>query len=236
MIEIKELYKKFGKLNVLDGLDINVEQGKVTAIVGPNGSGKTTLIKCILGLTKPDKGNITIDSHTLNGDWLYKRMIGYMPQFARFPENLTVKEIIAMIKDLRQDEHNTDEDLFNDFHLQPEANKKIRTLSGGTRQKVSAVIAFLFKPKLLILDEPTAGLDPRASSLLKDKLLREKVGGKTFIITSHIMSELEELSDNIIFLLNGKVRFQGTINNIIRDTHEQKLERAVANMMKEDVA
>ena len=232
MITIHDLQKRFGKLSVLNSIAYQFEESAVTAVVGPNGSGKTTLIKCILGLVKPDAGAILIDGKKLNGDWNYKRHIGYMPQLARFPENLTVSEIITMIKDLRAQEKNYDEELYHQFKLEQEKNKKLRTLSGGTRQKVSAVIAFLFNPDILILDEPTAGLDPMASSRLKDKILKEKAAGKTFILTSHIMSELEELSDNLVFLLEGSIRFHGTVKTIMTDTKEDKLERAVAWMME----
>jgi Cu-processing system ATP-binding protein len=155
-----------------------------------------------------------------------------MPQLARFPENLTVDEIIRMVKDIRSHQNNYDAELYNLFRLENEKSKKIKTLSGGTRQKLSAVIAFLFNPDILILDEPTAGLDPSASSHLKDKILKERARGKTFIITSHIMSELEELSNNLVFMLEGQIRFKGTIENIMSDTRKKKLERAVADIME----
>ncbi|TFH01895.1 MAG: ABC transporter ATP-binding protein [Calditrichales bacterium] len=232
MIRIDGLDKSFGKLSVVNDISYEFRPGSVTAVVGPNGSGKTTLIKCILGLVWPNKGIISIDSQQIKGDWMYKERIGYMPQLARFPENLTVKEILQMIKSLREGNTDYDLELYDQFHLEREKNKKLKTLSGGTRQKVSAVIAFMFKPDVLILDEPTAGLDPVASSRLKDKILEEKRKGKTFILTSHIMSELEELSDYLVFLLDGRIRFQGSINTIKHDTQENKLERAVAWMME----
>jgi len=233
MIEVIKLEKSFGKLRVLRELDLLIEAGKITAIIGHNGSGKTTLIKCLLGLDKPTSGKILIDGFHLNGDWAYRDRIGYMPQMARFPENLTAKEVISMIKDLRGSTDCQEDELVNFFHLNGELNKPIRTLSGGTRQKVSAIIAFMFNPELLILDEPTAGLDPISSSLLKDRLLQEKQAGKTIIITSHIMSDLEELADNIIYLLDGKILFTGTVNTIIEQTGEPTLERAVARLMVE---
>jgi Cu-processing system ATP-binding protein len=232
LIRINNLDKKFGKLKALNSVDCEFDDGSVTAVVGPNGSGKTTMIKSILGLIKPDKGTIMINKNQLNGDWLYRQHIGYMPQLARFPENLTVKEILRMVKDIRSYQKHYDEELYEQFRLENEKSKKIKALSGGTRQKLSAVIAFLFHPEILILDEPTAGLDPAASSCLKDKILKEKSRGKTFIITSHIMSELEELSDNLVFMLEGQIRFKGTIQNIMSDTREKKLERAVADMME----
>ena len=233
MITVKNISKRYNKVPVLNDLSYRVESGKITGVVGPNGAGKTTLIKCVLGLIKPDQGEINVGPFLLNGNFAYKKMIGYMPQFARFPENLTVRETIALVKDIRSSESDWDEALFTGFGLENEIDKKIKTLSGGTRQKLSALIAFLFRPEVLILDEPTAGLDPAASSLLKDKILEEKARGCTIILTSHIMSELEELADNIVFLLNGQLKFEGSVQTIMQNTREEKLERAVARLMKD---
>jgi len=231
MIKINNLVKKFGKLTVLRELDIEIETGKITAIIGHNGSGKTTLIKCLLGLDKPTSGLISINGFRLNGDWSYRDNIGYMPQMARFPENLTAREVLRMIKDLRGINGDLEKELVAFFNMDGEIRKPIRTLSGGTRQKVSAIIALMFNPDLLILDEPTAGLDPISSSLLKDRLMHEKENGKTIIITSHIMSELEELADNLVYLLDGKIIFTGTVEEIIEQSGEKNLERAVAYLM-----
>lgn len=232
MINIKELSKSFGKLDVLKNIDLNLQDGNVYAIVGPNASGKTTLIKCILGLVKPDKGSIEINGEKINGNSQYRANLGYMPQSARFPENLTVKEVLRLVRDLRGNPVQSDIELLDQFKLESEMNKSLKTLSGGTRQKVSAIIAFLFNPHTLILDEPTAGLDPISSGVLKDKILAEKQNGKTFILTSHIMNEVEELASQIVFLLDGKVYFTGSIDNFQNHTQEQKLERAIASMME----
>ena len=232
MIEIQGLKKSFGKLDVLKDMDLVIEEGKVTAIVGPNGSGKTTMIKSILGLVKPDDGKLLVNGIKVNGDISYKKLIGYMPQIAKFPENLTVAEILHMVKDVRGQNETLDEELYHLFHLETELKKPVRTLSGGTRQKVSAVIAFLFQPQILILDEPTAGLDPIASSLLKDKILRERQNGKTVILTSHIMSEIQELSDHLAYIQDGKIFYNGHLLTMLNDTGESKLERAIARMME----
>lgn len=142
---------------------------RATAVVGPNGSGKTTLIKSILGLTTPDAGEVLLDGRPVRDGCAYRARIGYMPQEARFPENLSAREVIDLLKDLRGRPADTDEELVEAFGLEPEFDKPLRTLSGGNRQKVSAVLAFLFRPDVFILDEPTAGLDPVASAVLKDK-------------------------------------------------------------------
>ncbi|MDQ7816358.1 MAG: ABC transporter ATP-binding protein [Melioribacteraceae bacterium] len=231
MIEIRDLSKKFGFIDALNNISLNIRKGTITYLVGPNASGKSTLIKSILGLVKPTSGLITIDKEVLNGNYLYRAKIGYMPQVANFPENLTVKEILNMIKSLRDGIITYDEELISQFKLEKEFDKRLKNLSGGTKQKVNAVIAFLFCSEILILDEPTAGLDPVSSSILKDKIIGENKKGKTVIFTSHILSELEELAEDVIFLLEGEIRFTGTINNLISSTNKHNLERAIASIM-----
>lgn len=236
MIRIVGLEKSFKKLEVLKGVHFEIRPGTITAIIGPNGSGKSTIIKTILGLVKPDKGELFVKEEKLNGGSTYKKNIGYMPQSARFPENLKLDELIGMVKDLRRNPADCDEELFTHFELEKEYQKPVRTLSGGTRQKVNAYIAFMFNPDILILDEPTAGLDPISSSFLKDKIMKEKGNGKTIILTSHIMSELEELSEKIVFLLDGKICFEGSAEELRINTGEDKLERSIAQIMKGHVS
>ena len=236
MIKIHNLMKSFGKLQVLDHINIVFEAGKITALVGPNGAGKTTLIKSILGLITPDSGEIFIGDQKLGGEWEYRRKIGYMPQIAHFPENLRVEELLFMIKDLRTPPYELDEALLEEFAVEAELGKPLRTLSGGTRQKINAIIAFLFNPEFLVLDEPTAGLDPISSSKLKDKLFTEREKGKTILLTSHIMSEIEELAEHIIFLLEGKVYFDGSIYELKENAGEFNLERSIARLMTRGVA
>jgi len=236
MIKIRKLQKRYGSLEVLQGIDAEIASGRVTAIVGPNAAGKTTLIKAILGLTRPDSGSIEVGGVRVNGDERYRSRIGYMPQIARFPSNLSGFELLEMLRDIRPGVKNTDEDLIRSFGLGLELSKKLNELSGGTKQKINAVAAFMFRPDLLILDEPTAGLDPRSSSVLKDKILAERKAGKTFVITSHVMTELEELADEIVFLADGRVRFNGSVRQIKDLTRQANLERAVAELMDEGVA
>ena len=233
MIEIKGLTKSFGRQRVLQGIDLSIAPGRVTAIVGHNGAGKTTLIKAILGLSRPDGGTITLDGKPIGDDPAYRARIGYMPQIARFPENLSGGELLDMIKDLRGDAiTHVDEELIGGFALGQELRKPLRVLSGGTRQKVNAVLAFLFSPELLILDEPTAGLDPVSSSTLKDRILSMRADGRTFVITSHIMSELEEMADDVALLIDGRVQFAGPLQGLKVETRQLNLERAIAHLMR----
>ena len=234
-LELAGIRKRFGRLQVLDGVDAVLANGRVTAIVGPNAAGKSTLIKCVLGLVRPDEGRIRVLGEPIGDDPAYRTRIGYMPQGAPFPENLTGREILRMLKGLRG-ESETDEELIHRFNLGSELAKPIRTLSGGTRQKLNAVVAFLFRPAVVILDEPTAGLDPLASGILKEKIQEAVEQGTTVVLTSHIMSEIEELATEVIFLVEGRVHFQGTMEQLRRTTGEQRLERAVARLMRARVA
>lgn len=236
MIKIKNLEKFYGKIHVLKNIDLSIDQGKITYLVGPNGSGKSTLIKSILGLIKKYNGTISINGKIINEESNYRNLIGYMPQSASFPENLTVKNIFEMVKEVRDNFNNLDEELIYLFNLQSEMDKRLKNLSGGTTQKVSAAVAFLFNPPLLILDEPTAGLDPVASSILKDKIINENKKGKTILFTSHIISELEDLAENIAFLLEGKLWFNGPLQELIKLTGERNLERSIASVMLGKVA
>jgi Cu-processing system ATP-binding protein len=237
MIRIRGLSKRYGRTPVLHNLDLDVGTGLVTAILGPNGAGKTTLIKSCLGLVHADAGEILIDGVRVSGDAEYRRAIGYMPQVPRYPENLTVREILAMILDLRGvPAEQTDTDLIEVFNLEAQMEKPFRALSGGNRQRVSAAIAFMFRPRLLFLDEPTAGLDPVASSTLKDRIRREKEQGRTVVLTSHVMSEIEELADVVIYLLDGRIDFERSVSDLMAGTGEATLERAIARMMIRAVA
>jgi Cu-processing system ATP-binding protein len=235
MIRARGVEKRYGRLQVLQGLDLDVDRGQVTAIIGPNASGKTTFNKIVLGLVRPDRGDITIDGVRLDGRSDYRANIGYMPQAARFPDNLCADDVFRMLADLRGASAGRDEELIESFALGPVLRTPIRVLSGGMRQRVNAALAFLFRPSLLLLDEPTAGLDPISSGTLKDKIRQERDGGRTFILTSHVLSELEELADRVVFLLDGRVQFSGTQPALKEATGETTLERAIARLMTRGV-
>ena len=236
MIEARHITKTFGTLRVLDDLSLSIGPRRITGLVGPNAAGKTTLAKIILGLTNADCGTLEIDGAPIGADDSYRSRIGYMPQMARFPENLSARELFEMLTDLRRPTRPVDDELVERFNFAGALDKPIRMLSGGTRQKVNAVIAFLFRPDLLILDEPTAGLDPVSSGILKEKIFAEKAAGTTFLLTSHIMSELDELADDVAFINEGKVAFVGALAELKRVTRQSNLERAIAEMMKRGAA
>ena len=231
MISIENLHKKFGKNQVLKGLDLDVKAGDIFAVLGPNGSGKTTLIKSILGMVIPNKGTITLNGKSIRRDHLYRHQIDYLPQIANFPHNLTVEELIRMIKDLRSNAITTEKRLISLFKLEPFLGKKLGTLSGGTKQKVNIVLTFMFDSPLIILDEPTTGLDPVSLIRLKQLIASEKEKGKTILITSHIMSFVEEITNEIVFLLEGKIYFKGSISSLKTKTHQPDFEHAIASLL-----
>lgn len=228
--------KRFGKLEVLRGVDLDIPAGRITGLVGPNAAGKSTFIKAVLGLVRPDAGRLTVLGQPVNGDERYRRGLGYMPQDARFPENLTGREVLDMVRDLRGPGQVQDVELLGLFGLDGELGKPVRTLSGGTRQKLSAAVAFLFRPDLLVLDEPTAGLDPVASGLFKEKLLAARERGASALLASHTLSELEELADDVVFLLDGRVRYHGPVAQLMRLTGFARLEKAIAALMQREGA
>jgi ABC-type multidrug transport system, ATPase component len=233
MIRIEQLKKRFKKLQALDDINARFNKGQVVSLIGPNGSGKTTLIKSILGLVKPDSGQIFVAGNPVDGDPSYRSSIGYMPQIGRYPDNMKVGHLFSMMKNIRKmPETELDTDLLVKFNLMSIAEKPMRTLSGGTRQKVSAALAFYFNPDMLILDEPTAGLDPLSSEILKEKIMQEKKKNKLILITSHILSDLDDLTTHIMYLQEGKMIFLKVIDTLRHETGQERLGKAIAHVMR----
>jgi Cu-processing system ATP-binding protein len=239
MIRLTNINKQFKKLHALKDINIELSKGQAVSLIGPNGSGKTTIIKCILGLVTPNSGQIFFDDININEQVAYRSRIGYMPQIGRYPDNMKIGQLFKMIKNIRDTESKLDEELYYKFKLDTILDKSMRNLSGGTRQKVSAALAFLFDADVLILDEPTAGLDPLSSEILKEKILDEKEKGKLILITSHILSDLEELTTDVLYIQEGKVIFLKSLSDLRQETGEEKLNKAIEwhmkNSMKHDL-
>jgi Cu-processing system ATP-binding protein len=234
MISVENVNKRFGKLQVLTDVNLDCNAGECIALIGPNGCGKTTLIKCILGMVLPSSGTIRFREKDISRSFDYRQYIGYMPQIGRYPDNMKIGQIIEMIKEIRHQQASHDEDLLRAFDLEKLFNKRMRTLSGGTTQKVSATLAFLFSPSVLILDEPTAGLDPLASEILKEKIIAEKKKGKLILITSHLLSELDELVTSLIFMQDGRIRFHKPVEKLKAETGEERISRAITHILRSD--
>jgi Cu-processing system ATP-binding protein len=235
MIEVKKIVKKFGKLLTLDEVCLQLNKGECIALIGPNGCGKTTLIKSILGMVLPEQGEIFFNHKTIKKDFTYREKIGYMPQIGRYPQHITIGQVIQMIKGIRNSDAEMDEELFNKYQINKILDKRMGTLSGGTTQKVSATLAFLFNPDVLILDEPTAGLDPLSAEILKEKIISEKEKGKLILITSHLLSELDDLVTQLIFMQEGKIIFHKNVELLKAETGENKISKAITTFLKKTI-
>lgn len=233
MIEFKQAHKTFGSLHALSNIDLTLQEGQSIALIGPNGCGKSTLIKSILGLVKLSSGKILVDGMDISNSIEYKKHIGYMPQIGRYPENMTIGQVLHIVSNLRPETAATDFELIETYGLQSIQHKKMGTLSGGTRQKVSAALAFLFDPKILILDEPTAGLDPIASDQLKEKIKKELAKGKLVLITSHMLAELDDLVTDLVFMQDGEIKIHENVEKIKSSVGHNQLSKALAELLKQ---
>lgn len=232
MIEIKDIQMSYGKFKALKGIDLMLGKGQAAALMGPNGSGKSTLLKSILGLVIPESGKIIVNGEDTKDQYLYRNNTGYMPQLANYPENLKVKELFNIVKDIRSRYKNLDEELIEKFKIHEIYDKYFGQLSGGYKQRVTASLAFLFDPEMLILDEPTASLDPLSTEILKTKIIETKKKDKLIIISSHIISEMDELADRIIYLLDGSVRLNLPVKEIKNGSGE-RLGKAITRVLQE---
>jgi len=234
MIEVVNLHKSFKKNVVLKGIDLTIGDQGITAILGPNGSGKTTFIKSILGLVIPQSGEIKVQNQSIKGRDDYRSGISHLPQIASFPENLTGRELIKLVKDLRKGESREDE-LIDLLNLRQELDKKMGNLSGGNKQKINIVLALMFDTPLIILDEPSTGLDPVSLLRFKEFIKKESDAGKKILLTTHIMDLVDKLADDVIFLLDGNIHFQGTVKQLLTTTGEQTIEKSIASLLQSDV-
>jgi Cu-processing system ATP-binding protein len=234
MIEFRDISKQFGKFQVLRHVHLTADAGQCIALIGPNACGKTTLIKCLLGMVIPTSGRIFFKGTDIAGQYDYRHKLGYMPQKGRYPDNMTIGQVIDMMKDIRNSQQPFDEQLMYEFRLQDMLHKKMSTLSGGTTQKVSAALAFMFHPDVLILDEPTAGLDPISAEILKEKILMENKNGKLVIITSHLLSELDDLVSHVVLMQDGAIRFTMPVTRLKQETHTQSISKAITHILRHD--
>lgn len=233
MIRIENLSKNYGEQSVLRSVSLELHPGQSVAMIGPNGSGKSTLIKAMLGLVLPDSGTITVNGRDTRHGHAYRSTIGYMPQISRFPEHLRVAELFAMMKQLRPDvaADAYDEVLYWQFAIEQMNHKPLGSLSGGMRQQVSAALAFLFNPSIIILDEPTAALDPLSNERLKEKVKQSAREGKLVLVTSHILSDLDEIARQVIYLMEGQVKFFEGIDTLRAQTAETQLNKIIVQLI-----
>lgn len=234
MISIQNLSKTFKKNTVIRNLNLEIKEGLITALVGPNGSGKTTLLKCILGLTFPSK-----EARLLLGGLEYLKQeelyeIGYMPQTPLFPQNLKVKEILEILETLEKKNPIFKEKLISELEIDKFANKYFGELSGGMKQKVNILQCFITEKKFYIIDEPTASLDPHISFYLKNLIKERKRKGSSILFTSHIMSEVDEIADRVIVMVEGKLILHETPSEILAKSQTSNMEEALRSYWMKD--
>ncbi|MDD5936358.1 MAG: ABC transporter ATP-binding protein [Clostridiales bacterium] len=201
ILRTRNLTKSFGKTEILHGIDLSIEYGEAYGLIGQNGAGKTTLLRLISGLMKPTKGTVNLQTG--------KTFIGYMPQSCRFDDNTTVSDTIRFFARLR--DADVKESILLGEKLKLDMSKKVKYLSPGQQKKLQMIIAMTGEPDLYILDEPTAGLDPNATLEMKGiiKGIHEK--GKSIIISSHILQDMDEICTNIAIMQNGVLTYNNEI-------------------------
>lgn len=214
VLKTTNLTKKFGKLTALDGVDMDVDEGEIFGFIGPNGAGKSTTIRILLGLLKPTAGEANIFGKDAWKDAveIHKR-IAYVPGDVNLWPNLTGGEVIDLFLSLRGEKHrNRREELIERFQLDP--SKKCGTYSKGNRQKVALVAAFSSNADLYILDEPTSGLDPLMERVFQECVMEAKAEGKSVLLSSHILSEVEKVCDRVGIIRQGRIIESGTLSEL----------------------
>ena len=213
-IEVSNLSKSYGKTRALDDVNLSLDGPGIVFLIGPNASGKTTLFKSILGLAIPTAGQIWYNQIELKPQNHRQRSaFGYMPQITRFPPHLTGKSLFELTAAIRKFNGRPDDELIRAWNLEPILDRPIMTLSGGTRQKVMAALAFYFQPEVVILDEPTAGLDPESSQILLNKLYEERER-KLMFLSTHILYETNRMGHHAVYLKDGVLQFSRSLSEI----------------------
>ena len=210
-VEVKDLRKNFGRIAALDGVDLEVREGEVFGILGPNGAGKTTLVRILSTLLKPSAGEVIVAGFRLpSQDYGLKKLIGYMPQSPSLYENLSAKQNLEFFLNLQfynglgGGTQNKINHILEFVELKDRKDDLISTFSSGMKQRLSLACALIHKPKILFLDEPTAGVDPRLKRAFWDYFKKLKQGGTTIIITTHQLTDAENC-DRLAFMKKGKV-------------------------------
>jgi ABC-2 type transport system ATP-binding protein len=210
-IETEALGRSFGANRALDGFDVAIPRGKVTALVGPNGAGKTTLLLILAGLLAPDRGRATVGGFDpTTNPYDVHRSVGWMPDFFGTYDGLTLQEYLELFGALYEmpsaERRDRAEELLSLVKLSDKASDPVHTLSRGQKQRLGFARTIVHRPSILLLDEPASGLDPRARVELRDLVRAQAVAGVSVVVSSHILSELEEMSDLVVFADRGRCK------------------------------
>ena len=205
MLRAESLVRRYGAVTAVDRLSFDVEPGETFALIGPNGAGKTTTLRMLLGLTRPDSGRITIGPRGLAPhDPEARRELGYVPQHVEFPHGRTVREVLTFYAELRGLAADAVDRVLERVALATHADRRATDLSGGYTQRLSLAQALLADPALLVLDEPTASLDPEATWEFRSLIQQLQREGKTILLCSHLLSEVERVAHRVLILFEGR--------------------------------
>lgn len=237
-IEIKNLVKTFGVKRAVDNISLEIPEGCLFSLLGVNGAGKTTTIRMLMGLSKPDSGEIVILGKNPDKEPVEtKKLANFSPQETSVAPNLTVRENLEFIAEIygmgRKRAVERADEMISFFSMEEVAGKKAKLLSGGWQRKLSIAMALITEPKVLFLDEPTLGLDVLARKELW-KVIENLKGKVTIILTTHYMEEAEKLSDMIAVMINGKIKAEGTVQELLQKTGQGSLEDAFIAIAEEE--
>ncbi len=211
IVEIKDLNKSYGKKEVIKNMNLNIPKGKIVGLLGPNGSGKSTLIKLINGLLHENSGEILING--INPSIETKKIVSYLPERTYLNDWMKVSDLLNFFKDFYDD---FDMDKANNMidSLKIDVNEKLKTMSKGTKEKVQLILVMSRKASLYILDEPIGGVDPAARSYILKTILSNYCEDSTLLIATHLISEIENICDDVIFISKGNIVLQGNVEEI----------------------
>ena len=211
IVEFSDVYKQYSKKEVLKGVNLNIPKGKIVGLLGPNGSGKSTMIKLMNGLLQPDKGSIEINGMKPSKET--KKIVSYLPERTYLNDWMKVKDILKFFQDFYED---FDLQKANEMieALKIDKNEKLKTMSKGTKEKVQLILVMSRRADLYILDEPIGGVDPAARSYILKTILTNYNEDSTLLIATHLISEIENICDDILFISNGEIVLQGSVDEI----------------------
>ena len=235
LVRIRGLWKSYGRTLAVADLNLSVEAGKIHGLLGPNGTGKTTVVKCIVGLLKPDKGEILVNGVKITSSESYKSLIGYLPEDPALPEYLTVEEFLGYLARLRavkpQEAKLRVGELMEIFNLARLKQEFIGSLSKGLRQRVAVASAFIHKPKILILDEPFLGLDPEGQLKVKSMVKEIVKRGGAALISTHMLDTAERFCDTVTIMYMGREIISGDVESIKQVVNANSLEEAFIKLI-----
>lgn len=219
-IEVKDISKSYGEQKALNAVSFSVKKGEIVGFLGPNGAGKSTLMKILTTYLIADEGSASVNGHDVNNDQkAVQKSVGYLPEHNPLYLDLYVREYLAFNADVYKVSKSRIDEVIKLTGLSPEAHKKISALSKGYRQRVGLATALLHDPEVLILDEPTTGLDPNQLVEIRD-LIKNIGKDKTVFLSTHIMQEVEAICDRVIIINNGEIVTDKNLNNLVKDTNQ----------------